>query len=759
MGLVHQLIEKQRAVFAQGQVDFLRLGRQRGAVGEFGQAAPQRHLAAGQQHHGRTAQRNGAGLVAQARPHQFAAAAQLVEPGRGVILESSAEQVTVPGRRGGSVAFELADNLRQHRTAVAARAVGQVLPIEQKAHEVLQCHRLDFPAQAPDRVAMNPREQMPLTPLLVRGAGAETAAQHVAFLFQARQCRRDVCHRQGQRRCNFAQAQRAKPAKAGTQHFRQRIFDSPGLIEARQQRQVVGVDRLHTTQALHGDPKAILELIGAPALGQGVQPLGPLRRDLIRGDAGQAHQRLMHFVQAVGGRPRFLAHAGDGFGIQCAEVVGAVRVAPAPVEHRLGAAFFQRGVVEKGVRARAENFRGHGRGRGQVAADQAHLAAFHAPQQGQPTFAVHGFVQAVVEGLFHQRVFGYLTLAGEVFQAGDLVGKHAGNQVFALHALDLRRDLAPAGITRQCQGHTGIPAPAHAEQWRIQHRLDQDVLGAVAVQVAPHLIELKAVAGGQRQHDRILTGRRLQFKIEGAAKTLAQGQAPGAVEAAAERCMDDQLGAAGGVEKALHDQRVLGRQGTKGQARAGQVIEDLFGAGVVQAEAGGEPVLSGLQVAGGGAEQRVQLRLKTRHGRRQFMAAPRCFTEPERDGRRLAMGILDAYLAGLDPQDPVGRVAELEDIPGDAFDREVFVDAADIQALRFKQHAVVSVIRDGAAAGHGGQPGTTAAPQGVGYGVAVQVGAADALAAVIAVGEHLQQRLVVARVEVGVGRGALDQRQ
>ncbi|CRM16802.1 hypothetical protein [Pseudomonas sp. 24 E 13] len=492
---------------------------------------------------------------------------------------------------------------------------------------------------------------------------------------------------------------------------------------------------------------------------QSPQPLGPFWRDLLLCNTGQAHQRFVHFIRPLGRGPGLLAYPGDRLGIQCAEIVGTLRVAPAAVEHRLGAAFFQWRVIEKGVGARAENFGGHRRGRGQVAADHAHVACFHASQQGQPAFAVHGFVQAVIEGLFHQRVVGHFALAGEVFQAGNLVGKHTGDQVFAFHALDLRRHLAPAGVARQCQGHAGVPAPAHAEQRRIQHGLDQQVFGAVAVEVAPHVIQREAVTGGQRQHNRIFAGRRLQLEVEGAAKALAQGQAPGAVDTAAKGRVDDQLGAPGRVEKPLHDQGVLRRQGAEGQARAGQVIQQLFGAGAVQAEGVGEPRLRRLQVTGAGAEQVVQLPLQTGHRRRQLVAAPRRFAYPERNGRRLTVGVLDAHLAGVHPQDAVGRIAELENIAGDAFHRKVFVDAADVQALGLEQHAVVGVVGDGAAAGHGREPGATAAAQGVSHGVPMQISAAHALAAVVAVGEHVQQRLVMALVQRGIGRGAADKRQ
>ena len=274
-------------------------------------------------------------------------------------------------------------------------------------------------------------------------------------------------------------------------------------------------------------------------------------------DAGKAHQRLVHFIDVGRRRPRLLAHRADGVGVQCSEIVGGLRIAPAPVDHRLRAAFFQRCVVEKGVGPRAEDFCRQWRGRRQVATDQSHLAALHAPQQMQPALAVHGLVQAVIEGLFHQRMFRDFPFAGEVFQAGDLVREHARDQVFAFHSLQLRRDFAPAGKARQRQRHPGIPAPAHAEQRRVENRLNQEVLGAVAVQVTPDVIQFETVAGGQRQDDRIFAGSGLQFEVEGATETLAQGQAPGAVDAAAERRMDDQLGAAGLVEKPLHQQRVL----------------------------------------------------------------------------------------------------------------------------------------------------------------------------------------------------------
>ena len=80
---------------------------------------------------------------------------------------------------------------------------------------------------------------------------------------------------------------------------------------------------------------------------------------------------------------------------------------------------------------------------------------------------------------------------------------------------------------------------------------------------------------GQRQHDGVLGRRRLQLEVERAAEALAQCQSPGAIDATAEGRVNDQLHAAGFVEEALEDDRLLGRQGPERGARRGQIIHQL----------------------------------------------------------------------------------------------------------------------------------------------------------------------------------------
>ncbi|MNH14564.1 hypothetical protein D3C79_741580 [compost metagenome] len=104
-------------------------------------------------------------------------------------------------------------------------------------------------------------------------------------------------------------------------------------------------------------------------------------------------------------------------------------------------------------------------------------------------------MQAIVEGLLDQRVIRDLPFTDKVFQAGNLVREDCGDQVLAFHPLDLWGHFAPADKARQGQGDTGVPAPTNAEQWCIEQGLDQDGLGVIARQVAPHIIQAKAMAG------------------------------------------------------------------------------------------------------------------------------------------------------------------------------------------------------------------------------------------------------------------------
>src|SRR5439155_25489391 len=65
--------------------------------------------------------------------------------------------------------------------------------------------------------------------------------------------------------------------------------------------------------------------------------------------------------------------------------------------------------------------------------------------------------------------------------------------------------------------------------------------------------------------------------------------------------------------------------------------------------------------------------------------------------RRLAVRVFDANSAGIHAQDFPGGVAQLENVPGQALDGEIFVDCADECLARLQHHTVVSVVGNCAA--------------------------------------------------------------
>src|SRR3954447_3326224 len=88
-----------------------------------------------------------------------------------------------------------------------------------------------------------------------------------------------------------------------------------------------------------------------------------------------------------------------------------------------------------------------------------------------------------------------------------------------------------------------------------------------------------------------------------------------------------------------------------------------------------------------------------RHRFREFIAAAGRFAKPERNGRRHAVRILDAHDATLDPLDAIAPVAELEDIAGDALDREILIYGADDMILGFEQNLAIGIVWDGSTRG------------------------------------------------------------
>ena len=81
----------------------------------------------------------------------------------------------------------------------------------------------------------------------------------------------------------------------------------------------------------------------------------------------------------------------------------------------------------------------------------------------------------------------------------------------------------------------------------------------------------------EREQQRFVGRRRLQLEVELAAEPLAQREAPGLVDAAAERRVQHELHAARLVEEPLEHQRVLRRHRAERAAALVEIRDRLFG--------------------------------------------------------------------------------------------------------------------------------------------------------------------------------------
>ena len=142
----------------------------------------------------------------------------------------------------------------------------------------------------------------------------------------------------------------------------------------------------------------------------------------------------------------------------------------------------------------------------------------------------------VLHHFFDQGMVGDLDVAFDIFKAGGDVGKDGGEEIVAAHALNLRRNLLAVLEAEQGERAVGVPAEAGGEDRRAgEHGLLEDVLDGFRLEEVEDIGEREAVLLGEGDVDAVVGGGGLQFEVEAAAEALAQGQAPGAVDAARRR--------------------------------------------------------------------------------------------------------------------------------------------------------------------------------------------------------------------------------
>src|SRR2546422_6072720 len=206
----------------------------------------------------------------------------------------------------------------------------------------------------------------------------------------------------------------------------------------------------------------------------------------------------------------------------------------------------------------------------------------------------------------------------------------------------LFRSLLAAARAQHGERPGRVPAPARAEHRRVEHRLHQQVLRRLGLQVLEHVLEREAVLGAERQDDRVLGGGRLQLEVEAAAEPLAERESPGPVDPAPERRVQHQLLPARLVKEALQHQRLLRRDTPEDLLRRLEILYHLARRGLGDpGDLAREPCrrLTGVR------QPTADIPAQPGHFLRQLRRTTRRLAEPEGNRWWLALGVDDAHLA------------------------------------------------------------------------------------------------------------------
>ncbi len=180
------------------------------------------------------------------------------------------------------------------------------------------------------------------------------------------------------------------------------------------------------------------------------------------------------------------------------------------------------------------------------------------------------------------------------------MGEDAGEEVVGAGALDLGGDAFAFLHAQELEAAAGGPAPAVLEEWRRDCGLFEKLARGEGGEEVEDVGEGETVLLGEGDVDAVVGGGGLQFEGEAAAEALAEGEAPGLVEAAAEGGVEDELLATAFVEEALGDEGGFGGDGAEDGAAMDDVGDELEGGGVGEeagvAEEGDGGVESGLGI-------------------------------------------------------------------------------------------------------------------------------------------------------------------
>ena len=140
-------------------------------------------------------------------------------------------------------------------------------------------------------------------------------------------------------------------------------------------------------------------------------------------------------------------------------------------------------------------------------------------------------MEAVCQRLIDQRVIRDFAPARYVLGAGQLIGKHHGQQILGVAALKLGRCFFAVAVAPDGESGRSHPAEASRKHRCVQQSLGQYVPDTSGLQIVNHLSQRETVGRSQGQDDAVLQCSGLEFKIEFAAELFSDRESPGAIHA------------------------------------------------------------------------------------------------------------------------------------------------------------------------------------------------------------------------------------
>ena len=358
---------------------------------------------------------------------------------------------------------------------------------------------------------------------------------------------------------------------------------------------------------------------------------------------------------------------------------------------------------------------------------------------------------------------GDLNIADDGLEAGCGLGEDGGHEVVGTGALDLRGDAFALGEAEELEAATGSPAPAGFEDGGGDGGLLEEIFGGVLGEEVEDIGEWEGVLLGEGDVDAVVGGGGLKLEVEAAAEALAQGEAPGLVDASAEGGVEDELHAAAVVEEAFGDDGGFGGDGSQDGAPGDDVGDELAGSGGADAAGFGEPVdgcgdfrlggrdESGRDVGGKGGDVFAEFAYAVGENGGALWG----FAFPEGDAGGRAVGVFDEDASGgFDALDAPTGVAEEDDVAGGGVYGEVFAEGGNLYAFWLQYDAEEGGVGDGSAVGDGDHACAAAGMELVVDGVVQKVGAVAAAGGFDAVGEEVDEFVEALAGEISIGIGA-----